>query len=94
VALSEPDRIAFATGALTFLVPPMGMGVVEYALTKNFCATNFLTAVSVGPLVLMLSIAGPGRVARVPVFGPLLTRATFGFKLCVQRHRDLVDVSL
>ncbi|CAK0881830.1 unnamed protein product [Prorocentrum cordatum] len=93
LARSPHDRVAFATGALTFLVPPMAMGIVEYGLTNNFCATNYLTAVSVGPLIIMLSAAGPGRVARVPVFGPLLVRATFGFHLCGQRHGDLKDAT-
>lgn len=32
----------------------------------------------VNPIVLFLSIAGPARVARVPVIGPLLLRAFFG----------------
>jgi len=93
LARSPHDRVAFATGTLTFLVPPMAMGIVEYGLTDNFCATNYLTAVFVGPLIVMLSAAGPGRVARVPVFGPLLVRATFGFQLCGQRHGDLEDAT-
>jgi hypothetical protein len=93
LARSPPDCVAFATGSLTFLLVPNILGIVEYGLTKNFCATNYFTAVSVGPMIVMLSIAGPARVAQVPAFGPVLVRAIFGFKLWVQRNQDLEDAT-
>ncbi|CAK9106293.1 Uncharacterized protein SCF082_LOCUS49514 [Durusdinium trenchii] len=69
------ERKAFAEKT-EVLILPFVSGARELWWGRSHEELTYIFVVN--PIVLFLSIAGPARVARVPVIGPLLLRAFFG----------------
>ncbi|CAK0802297.1 unnamed protein product [Prorocentrum cordatum] len=72
VFVLSTDRKAFAATSVVTLLVCLPIRAV------SICAFVFSIALVMGPLVLLLTLAGPANVARVPLVGPALVRCFIG----------------
>eukprot|EP00929_Paragymnodinium_shiwhaense_P119711 TRINITY_DN91608_c0_g1_i1.p1 TRINITY_DN91608_c0_g1~~TRINITY_DN91608_c0_g1_i1.p1 ORF type:complete len:924 (+),score=67.70 TRINITY_DN91608_c0_g1_i1:96-2867(+) len=83
-----PDKKAFAVSSCWLLAIPLSADMLDYHFPFAYDATfryltdahagDALAVFIVGPLVLLLSLAGPALTARVPMVGPLMIRLFIG----------------